>query len=159
MEIQKFHLPRIRGLFRLLILYVLKNGPLHGYGIANELEKIFNYTYRPSPGILYPTLKSLEEEGLVVSWKEGRRKLYKLTEKGLDEVSKSERKIKNLINGFKQACDLSRKIGLTSLLKTIWKVSKCKIDPNTLEKVREHILAARELLRKYEEEALEEESF
>ena len=143
---------RVRGLFRLLILYILKNGPLHGYGIANEFEKLFNHAYRPSPGILYPTLRTLERKGLITSWKEGRRKLYKLTERGVIEINKFEEEIRNFIERFKGAYNISKRIGLNLLLKTIWRIANSEIEPEILEEAKKHISFVRNLLKRYEKE-------
>jgi len=75
--------PRIeRGETRYLILDVLADQPLHGYGIMQAIQEKTGGTYRPSPGTVYPALQMLEDQALIHSEGEGPRKVYDLTEKG-----------------------------------------------------------------------------
>ncbi len=53
---------------------------MHGQELADELEK--RKGDRPSPGTIYPALKSLKEEGLIQEKKEGRNIVYHLTPLG-----------------------------------------------------------------------------
>ena len=46
-----------RGL-KLIILHLLRDKPLHVYGLIKSVEKITGL--RPSPGAIYPALKALE---------------------------------------------------------------------------------------------------
>jgi DNA-binding PadR family transcriptional regulator len=55
-----------KGSIQTLILAVLSSGPLHGYGIAREIEKRSADVLSFNEGALYPALRSLEREELVV---------------------------------------------------------------------------------------------
>jgi len=74
----------LRGLDRPLILWLISEGPKHGYGLIKEVKRLTGQKLKP--GTLYPLLYWLEDEGFVVGeWiKKGRRDLrcYRLTEKG-----------------------------------------------------------------------------
>lgn len=71
-----------------LVLAVLLNGPLHGYGIVKELRAQTAELLTVGEGLLYPLLHRLEEEGLIVgTWlhpQPGKppRKTYALTKEG-----------------------------------------------------------------------------
>ena len=72
---------------RFHILISLARGPLHGYGIAEEIASITEGDSRPRAGALYHALDKLVEQGLVVLDREeavdGRlRRYYRLTEDG-----------------------------------------------------------------------------
>lgn len=72
---------------RFHILVSLARGPLHGYGIAEEISSITNGESRPRPGSLYHALDKLVEQDLVAADREevvdGRlRRYYRLTEHG-----------------------------------------------------------------------------
>ncbi|GEN89683.1 PadR family transcriptional regulator [Oceanobacillus sojae] len=54
----------------------------HGYGLIRDLEEKFKGFYSPSPGSVYPILQMLEDQELVNVTKEGRRKVYHLTDEG-----------------------------------------------------------------------------
>ena len=40
---------KIRGLFRYLVLYVLREKPLHGYAIMKKISKLFDTTTHLAP--------------------------------------------------------------------------------------------------------------
>ena len=77
-----------RGFLKSYILKLLKSGRKHGYDIIKSIE---NETgWKPSSGGIYTTLHELEKKRLIVKFKEGRRKYYKLTEKGLKQLMKAK---------------------------------------------------------------------
>ncbi|PZG96041.1 PadR family transcriptional regulator [Streptomyces sp. NTH33] len=71
-----------RGDVRASILALLKERPMHGYEMIQEIAERSGGAWKPSPGSVYPTLQLLEDEGLIVSGSEGGRKLFSLTEAG-----------------------------------------------------------------------------
>ena len=52
-----------QGDLRFVILSLLEEKPRHGYEIIKALEERFGGTYAPSPGVVYPTLQLLEDQG------------------------------------------------------------------------------------------------
>ncbi|KYH41740.1 MAG: putative transcriptional regulator [Candidatus Bathyarchaeota archaeon B26-2] len=74
----------LQGLHGPIILWLLRQAPLHGYGLMKELSRLTGRNLGPS--IVYPFLHRLEENDLVESiWvrHEGRsRRYYSLTKKG-----------------------------------------------------------------------------
>ncbi|MFJ8185291.1 PadR family transcriptional regulator [Streptomyces sp. NPDC096105] len=71
-----------RGDVRASILALLKDRPMHGYEMIQEIAERSGGAWKPSPGSVYPTLQLLEDEGLIVSESEGGKKLFSLTEAG-----------------------------------------------------------------------------
>jgi len=69
-----------------LILLSLLEKPRHGYDILKELEKIFRDVWMPRSGTLYPSLSRLEGKGWIKGVLRGNRKLYMLTDKGIEVV-------------------------------------------------------------------------
>src|SRR4029453_19600338 len=53
------------GDLRIVILAMLEEQPRHGYELMKELEERTGGAYRPSPGVVYPTLALLEDEGSI----------------------------------------------------------------------------------------------
>lgn len=79
-----------QGDLRFVVLKLLAEKPAHGYEIIKAVEDRFGGAYAPSPGIVYPTLTMLEEQGLIaVVETEGPRKLYGLTDEGRAELARS----------------------------------------------------------------------
>ncbi|MFC8126744.1 PadR family transcriptional regulator [Streptomyces sp. NPDC057302] len=71
-----------RGDVRASILALLKDRPMHGYEMIQEIAERSGGAWKPSPGSVYPTLQLLEDEGLISSASEGGKKLFSLTEEG-----------------------------------------------------------------------------
>lgn len=76
-----------------LVLAVLKDSPCHGYGIAREIERRTDNALKCKEGTLYPTLHSLERDGLIRGeWQRkaegGERKVYAITPEGLIELER-----------------------------------------------------------------------
>lgn len=53
---------------KLYILHLLKEKSYYGNEIIEEIKNRFNNKYEPSPGMVYPLLRELEEEGYVTGW-------------------------------------------------------------------------------------------
>ena len=76
----------IKGSLPLLILHVLSAGPSHGYEIAKQINLQTEGILDFKGGTLYPTLHTLEQEGLIDSYTQeenGRlRRYYRLKDAG-----------------------------------------------------------------------------
>ncbi len=76
-----------RGSTTTIVLTVLRDGPLHGYQIAREIERRSDGYFDCKEGTLYPALHKLEREGLLRGeWRpageQRKRKYYALTAAG-----------------------------------------------------------------------------
>lgn len=79
------------GDLRFVILALLKEKPSHGYELIRALEERTGGAYRPSPGVIYPTLSLLEDEGFArQTGGEGGRKAYEITETGLEALERNK---------------------------------------------------------------------
>lgn len=79
------------GTLDLLVLKLLELGPMHGWGLAEQLEAMSEGVFCVNQGSLYPALQRLKRKGLVRSrWRvtgNGRRaRYYELTTKGAIEL-------------------------------------------------------------------------
>lgn len=85
---------------RTVILKILSESPKHGYQLVKEISERLNWT--PSIGGIYPVLKELETKGFILGHEMvefGRfKKVYTLTDKGREELSRIEKSFKT----FKQ---------------------------------------------------------
>src|SRR5690349_13398372 len=75
------------GNVRAAILALLKERPMHGYEMIQELDSRTGGVWRPSPGSVYPTLQMLEDEGLIEAEATGGRKRFSLTDAGREEAT------------------------------------------------------------------------
>ena len=76
---------RKRGL-RMAIVTMLASSPKNGVELMDEIERMTQGWWRPSPGSVYPVLEQLTNEGMVKKRADGR---YELTEKASDELEGS----------------------------------------------------------------------
>ena len=73
-----------RGFSRYFILELLKKTPHTGKEIIDYAVEQSNGIWKPSPGLIYPLLGRLLDEGLIEETKDGK---YQLTKKGEDTAS------------------------------------------------------------------------
>lgn len=71
-----------KGDLKYIILDLIKDKPRHGYEIIRELEEQSHGLYKPSPGVIYPTLQMLEEMGYASASEQEGKKVYTITEEG-----------------------------------------------------------------------------
>jgi DNA-binding PadR family transcriptional regulator len=92
------------GELRLVILALVAEKPSYGYEIIKAVEERLSGGYAPSPGVVYPTLTLLEEEGYAtVSTAEGSKKLYTVTDAGNEYLKTHQATIKAIFGRMEQA--------------------------------------------------------
>ncbi|QNI32013.1 PadR family transcriptional regulator [Alloacidobacterium dinghuense] len=75
------------GELRFVILQLLAEKPSYGYEMIKAIGERLSGVYAPSPGVVYPTLTMLEEEGFAtVAATDGAKKLYTITDAGREEL-------------------------------------------------------------------------
>ena len=70
----------MRGFLSFSLMWILRKKEMYGQELAVELERMRGT--KPNSGTLYPALKELEKQGMVETRKEGRKRMYKLTDAG-----------------------------------------------------------------------------
>lgn len=88
-----------RGVVRYLILDAIRSQPRHGYEIIQAIGDKSHGAYRPSPGVVYPTLQMLEEMQLARTTAQEDRKAYALTESGEAELKAHEDEVADFYEG------------------------------------------------------------
>jgi PadR family transcriptional regulator PadR len=94
-------IPMPKGSLAMLILRVVRSGPLHGYAIAQRIRQLSGEVLEAEEGSLYPALQRLLLEGWVTAaWgtsETGRRvRFYRLTKAG-------EKQLERELREFEQA--------------------------------------------------------
>ena len=121
------------GDMKYVILKLLRGKPMHGYEVMKELEEHTHGCYKPSPGTVYPTLQWLEDEGLVSSEEVNGKKVYSVTDAGLDFLKENKTtvdeifdRVEETIEGFLDdpMPDVTRLVGklVSQVYRTTWKV-------------------------------------
>lgn len=71
-----------------LLLALLAEQPRHGYDLIKEIETLSGGEYAPSPGVVYPALTYMEEQGVIAAGEAaGSRKSYEATEEGRRQLA------------------------------------------------------------------------
>jgi DNA-binding PadR family transcriptional regulator len=120
---------RKRGL-RMAIVTMLASSPKNGVELMDEIERMTQGWWRPSPGSVYPVLEQLAKDGMIRKREDGR---YELTEKASDELEGSfghafgrrERSVKEMFDEVS---------GLVSYMEEL-----VRSDPSKLKDYREQL--------------------
>lgn len=88
-------IPMPKGALAMLVLRVLRGGPLHGYAIAQRIRQLSGEVLEAEEGSLYPALQRLLIEGWVTAeWgtsETGRRvRFYQLTRAGANQLKREQ---------------------------------------------------------------------
>jgi transcriptional regulator len=87
----------LQGTLDLLVLTTLSRGPRHGYGIAEEIERVSDDMLRVEEGSLYPALHRMEHLGWIgAEWQvtpnSRRARVYRLTRAGQKRLDEEREK-------------------------------------------------------------------
>ena len=81
----------LKGHLDAMVLAIIDDLPLHGYGVIEELRKRSGGVFDLPGGTVYPALHRLERQGLIRSDRErvnGReRRIYRLSRRGRRQLS------------------------------------------------------------------------
>lgn len=146
-----------RGGVRYLVLEAIAEQPRHGYEIIQHIEQRASGVYRPSPGVIYPTLQMLEElEHARVVEQDG-RKVYAITDAGRADLDANRSAVDEFYARFNEEQPWeSYAEDFTELMKRVAKLMQTfrrgahrgRMSPATMRAIR---LALDEALRKIDE--------
>jgi len=146
-----------RGGVRFLVLEAIAEQPRHGYEIIQHIEQRAGGSYRPSPGVIYPTLQMLEELEQARVVEQDGRKVYAITDAGKTELETNRSSVDEFYARFTEDqpwesyaedfAELMKRVG--KLMMTFRKgAHRGRMSPNTMRAIR---LALDEALRKIDD--------
>ncbi len=92
------------GELQLVILNLLAEQPSYGYQLIKTMEERLAGGYAPSPGVIYPTLTLLEEQGFATSTaSEAGKKVYTVTAEGRKHLEANKRRIDEILARLEHA--------------------------------------------------------
>src|SRR3954447_19199471 len=90
------------GELRLVLLKLISDAPRHGYNLIREIEELTGGEYARSPGIIYPTLSLLMDEGLIEQLDgPGVRRAYGATDEGRAHLEENKDEVEALFDRLK----------------------------------------------------------
>jgi PadR family transcriptional regulator, regulatory protein PadR len=86
---------------KLFILHFLYEKSYYGNELIDKIEYSLNYNWRPSPGMIYPLLRDMEENLLVEGWwdepDKKTKRHYRITDTGIKHYEKVKSLYKPLL--------------------------------------------------------------
>lgn len=146
-----------RGGVRYLVLEAIAEQPRHGYEIIQHIEQRANGSYRPSPGVIYPTLQMLEELQHARVVEQDGKKVYGITDTGKADLETNRGSVDEFYARFTEdqpwesyAEDFAELMkGVGRLMQTFRKgAHRGRMSPSAMRAIR---LALDEALRKIED--------
>jgi DNA-binding PadR family transcriptional regulator len=143
------------GELRFVILQLIADKPSYGYEIIKAIEERLSGGYAPSPGVVYPTLTMLEEEGYAtVSSTESNKKLYAATESGLEYLQANNVVVKAIFERMEQAAKVFGRGRSPQIMRAIMnlryalkiRTERGSLSPEQTRKIAEAIDAAARLI-------------
>ncbi len=133
-----------RGEVRYLVLDAIEKQPRHGYEIMQAIAERSGGMYKPSPGIIYPTLQLLEELGHAKVEEQEGRKVYAITAKGRADLEEHREEVKDFYersgaNSFEDYADELRDLmgNAARMFKTFRRaMRRGRLTPSGLKKLR-----------------------
>ncbi len=86
----------LRGFLKILIMEGLLTEDMSGYGLMDFIKQ--KTGKKPSPGSVYPLLKTLNEKNIISYKKIGVKKIYRLTKKGKNAIIRFKIEKEEIIN-------------------------------------------------------------
>jgi PadR family transcriptional regulator PadR len=95
------------GALEMMVLRTLKRGPLHGYALAQQIQKASNDLLQVEEGSLYPALQRLLKAQFVkaewgISATNRRVRLYRLTPAGAKQLERSVSSFERMLEGIRR---------------------------------------------------------
>jgi DNA-binding PadR family transcriptional regulator len=126
-----------RGDFRFLVLIALSEKPMHGYALIQEIGRAYQ---RPvSAGLVYPTLRELEDQGYIASEEKEGKKIYSLTSEGKKYLEDN----KDIVERIKAGKEYTDRMGTLGFIRDIRDIQMMVfqneeyVDEEKMNKIRE----------------------
>jgi len=101
-----------RAELRLLLLKLIAEQPRHGYDLIKAMEELSGGHYSPSPGVIYPALALLADEGLIAEQaSDDQRRKFAITGPGegaLAEEAEEAERVMERLTGLGEHADRHR---------------------------------------------------
>ncbi len=92
-----------------LVLHLLSEEPRHGYDVIKAIEGLSGGLYSPSPGMIYPLLTLLVDQGLIeeLAGEESRRR-YAITAAGTAALDEAKQQVKDVLERLAELAGAAR---------------------------------------------------
>ena len=110
----------VAGELRLALLGLIAEAPRHGYELIKAIEELSGGNYAPSPGVVYPTLSLLTDEGMAEETAgAGARKSFTATDLGRSELTERQSEYDAIIARLKGLAEESERTSAPPLKRAL----------------------------------------
>jgi DNA-binding PadR family transcriptional regulator len=147
-----------KGDLKYVILDLIKDKPRHGYEIIRELEEMSYGFYTPSPGAVYPTLQMLEEMGYATAVERDGRKVYTITEAGLEFLTERKDSADEVRSHMKRKWSFKNIGKMATMVKEYHDLENLvgqglrSLDSDKMEQIRQVLISTSEAIKDILEE-------
>ena len=147
-----------KGDLKYVILDLIKDKPRHGYEIIRELEEMSYGFYTPSPGAIYPTLQMLEEMGYATAVERDGRKVYTITEAGINFLAERKDSADEVRSHMKRKWSFKNIGKMATMMKEYHDLENLmgqglrSLDSDKMEQIRQVLISTSEAIKAILEE-------
>lgn len=133
---------------QILLLAFIADQPRHGYDLIREIEALSGGEYAPSPGVIYPALTYMEEQGVIAAHEaDGNRKAYVATEEGARQLGGETELVASLRMRLTALAEAREKTDPAPVRRAMHSMKTAMFDRLSQEDVnRETVLAIAEII-------------
>ncbi|PEQ13455.1 PadR family transcriptional regulator [Novosphingobium sp. PC22D] len=131
-----------------LLLSLIAEQPRHGYDLIREIDALSGGEYAPSPGVVYPALTYMEEQGVIaVASTDAARKSYEITEEGRSQLAEHEGEVAHLRQRLSKLAETREKFDPAPLRRAMHSLKSAVFDRLSSDVTnRETILGLAEII-------------
>ena len=96
-ESEHFHKEIRKGFLKAILLTIIREKPIHGYDLIQQIKEKSGGRWTPSPGSVYPALEYLESRGYIMSQEMERKKVYTITPRGEQAIEQMKQLRKEML--------------------------------------------------------------
>jgi DNA-binding PadR family transcriptional regulator len=143
------------GGLKWIVLSLLEKQPTHGYGLIRTVESLCAGAYTPSPGVMYPALNMLEDQGFILNQvDDSGRKNYSITPLGKEELLNHQAELDSTLKRLQSLGsvqpDQDHQVEIRNALKNIKRLLKQNLTHE--ETVDAHLEQIKNILGKAEQD-------
>ncbi len=132
---------------RLLLLDLLSQQQRHGYELIRAIESLTRGVYAPSPGVVYPSLTQLVQDGLLKELDTGdQRRPFAVTAKGKATLRRSAEEVTAIAQRLQALAEVRERVEAAPVRRAMQGLKSALFDRLSDGAARDTVLAIAEII-------------
>lgn len=131
---------------RRVLLHLIAAEPRHGYDLIRAIEDMSGSAYAPSPGVVYPALSMLDDQGFIQAVDaDGARKMFEITDTGRAELESDTKLTETLLGRLEQLASNASRLDAAPVkraMRNLKTALRDRLDRDDADKDTVHDIAA-----------------